>query len=83
MVVLDHPDVLLLPLEYIGKDGGKPFVELPPAKVGAVAERRYVVIGASSGSMAEIVSGVAKGTAVQKPQYVGPKRKGFMDGGGD
>jgi len=83
MVVLNHPHVLLLPLEYIGKDGNKSFVEIPPKKPGGVADRKYIKVGASSGSLVEILSGVTKGTAVQKPQYKGPPRKGAMQVGDD
>ena len=83
MTVLSHPKVLLLPLEYVGKDGGKSFVEIPPSNPKAIAERRYITIGASSGSNVEILSGVTEGTKVQKPEYKGPKRKGAMQFGGD
>jgi len=83
MEVLRHSNVLLLPLEYVGKDGKRSFVEIPPAKLGGIAERKYVEIGASSGSQVEIVSGITKGTKVQKPQYKGPARKGAMQFGND
>ncbi len=83
MQVLNHPKVLLLPLEYVGKEGGKSFVEIPSHKPGVNAARQYVVIGASSGSQVEILSGVADGTLVQKPQYKGPPRKGAMQMGND
>jgi len=85
MEVLNHPNVLLLPLEYVGKEGKKSFVEIPPKKPGpgVVADRQYIVVGASSGSLVEIVSGVTKGTTVQKPLYKGPARKGAMQFGND
>ena len=83
MEVLNHQNVLLLPLEYVGKDGKRSFVEIPPAKPGGVAERKYIEVGQSSGSLVEILSGVTKGTVVQKPQYKGPARKGAMQFGND
>ncbi len=83
MTVFSHPKVLLLPLEYIGKDGKKSFVEIPSKDPKVPAERKYIVIGASSGSNVEILSGVAEGTKVQKPQYKGPARKGAMQFGND
>ncbi len=83
MKVLHHEKVLILPLEYVGKDGGKSFVEIPTKDPKGVAERKYIVIGASSGSNVEILSGISAGTSVQKPQYKGPKRKGAMQFGND
>jgi len=83
MRVLNHPDVLLLPLEYVGKDGKKPFVEIPSKKPGGVAERKYIETGAASGSQVEILKGITVGTVVQKPQYKGPARKGAMQFGND
>ncbi len=83
MEVLNHPNVLLLPLEYVGKDGKKSFVEIPSKKPGGIGERKYIEIGQSSGSQVEILSGVTKGMLVQKPQYKGPARKGAMQFGND
>jgi len=83
MEVIRHPNVLLLPLEYVGKDGRKSFVEVPSKKPGGIADRKYIELGASSGSQVEIVSGVTKGLMVQKPQYKGPARKGAMQFGDD
>ena len=83
MQVLNHPHVMLLPLEYVGKDGKRSFVEIPPVKLGGVAERKYIEVGPSSGSQVEIISGVTPGTKVQKPQYKGPARKGAMQFGND
>ena len=83
MEVLNHRNVLLLPLEYVGKDGKKSFVEIPSKNPKENAERKYIEVGPSSGSSVEILSGVTEGTTVQKPQYKGPKRKGAMEFGND
>ncbi len=83
MNVLKRTNVLLLPLEYVGKDGKKQFVEIPTKKEGGTPERVYIQTGAHSGSEVEILSGVKKGTTVQKPTYKGPKRKGAMEFGSD
>lgn len=83
MDVINHPNVLLLPLEYVGKEDRKTFVELPPKALGGAATRKYVQVGAASGSEVEILSGVGKDVLVQKPQYKGPARKGAMQFGND
>lgn len=83
MKVIDHPQVLLLPLEFVGKDGDRSFVQIPSQKPGGQAGRKYVTIGAASGSEVEILTGVQNGTVVQKPTYAGPKRKGAMQFGND
>lgn len=83
MQVINHPNVLQLPLEYVGREGKRSFVEIPTSKPGGIAERKYIEVGASSGSMVEILSGVTKGVKVQKPQYKGPARKGAMQFGDD
>lgn len=79
--VLRHDKVLTLPLEYVGKDEKGSFIELEPAKAGAKAERKYVKVGASSGAVIEIVSGVAEGVKVVKPTFSGPERQGMMQVG--
>lgn len=68
--------VLVLPLDFIGRDGERRYVE----KVGAGGKttRATVKIGATSGAKAEIVSGVKVGDRVRKPKFTGPSRKGMM-----
>jgi len=83
MTVLNHPKVLILPLEYVGREGSKSFVEIPTLDPKKVAERKYITVGASSGSNVEILSGITEGTKVQKPEYKGPQRKGAMQFGND
>ena len=83
MIVQQSMKALLLPLEYVGKDGKRSFVEIPPKDLKGIAERKYIETGISSGSQVEILSGVSEGVKVQKPQYKGPARKGAMQFGND
>lgn len=81
---LHHENVLILPLEFIGREGEKTFATFPAAKPEGVGEQRDIKIGASSGSMVEIVSGLKENEVVARPKFNGPKRKGVMQmGGGD
>jgi len=87
MEVVSRKNVLLIPVEYMGKDGEKSFVDIAPALVAgkvdpkAEPKKEYVVRGAATGSDVEILSGVAEGTNLVKPVYTGPKRKGAMEFG--
>ncbi|MDR3689037.1 MAG: HlyD family efflux transporter periplasmic adaptor subunit [Fimbriimonas sp.] len=83
MEVVNHHDVVTLPLEYVGKDGKKSFVEIPSKDPKTPAKRQYIVVGPSSGSAVEVLSGVGVGTSIQKPKYQGPARKGAMQFGND
>jgi HlyD family secretion protein len=78
--VLRRDGVLQLPAEYVFREGGESYVELPSAK-GEKGTRRKVVIGASSGSRIEIVSDLSEGEAVQRPEFRGPPRQGMMSAG--
>lgn len=79
--VINKKGVLRLPVEFIGKDAEGQFVMLAPEAQGAKSVRKKVTVGATSGSMIEIVSGLVSGQVVAKPEYKGPDRKGFMEGG--
>ncbi len=84
MNVVDRNGVLQLPAEFVGQDGDQRYVEIPldkDAKPGAVPERKNIVVGATTGSIIEVLSGVSEGTVVQRPQFTGPPRKGVMGGG--
>lgn len=91
MNVINHKNVLLIPVEYVGRDGEQSFVsEEPPTKADgkvdpkAVSKKINIVRGAASGSEVEVVSGVSEGTKLVKPVYTGPERKGAMSfGSGD
>lgn len=81
--VLSHKNVLTLPIEYVTREGKKAYVDLPSATKGGKPEHREVTVGAETGATIEIVSGLKEGDKVQKPNYNGPPRKGFMQAGPD
>ena len=84
--VIRRDHVLTLPVEYVVHQGRKAYVELPPANPkakNAQPERREIVLGAETGALVEILSGLREGETVQKPKYTGPERKGFMQAGPD
>jgi HlyD family secretion protein len=83
--VIRKENVLLLPLEYVGKKEGKHFVALPTKGNDPKAKplTRDISVGAASGSQIEVLSGVAEGDEVQKPAFDGPERKGMMSFGKD
>jgi hypothetical protein len=54
------------------------------AKHKVPAKRVEVKTGLETGTMVEIVSGLAEGQKVERPAFNGPARQGFMQmGGGD
>ncbi|MBS1716774.1 MAG: efflux RND transporter periplasmic adaptor subunit [Armatimonadetes bacterium] len=84
--VLKKDNVLVLPVEYVGTDekGSYVLVHQQPGKdkKKVPGVRTNVKIGAKSGAFVEIVSGVNEGVEVDKPEYTGPSRSGFMQAGG-
>lgn len=76
--VVHKPNVLLLPLEYVGKKDGKSFVMLAPSTPTGQPVRRDVVTGAASGAQIEIISGLQEGDQVVRPPFDGPSRQGMM-----
>ena len=87
LITTSREKVLSLPLEYVGRDGEKRFVEFPipkDAKPGTKPERKDVKIGIQTGSKVEIIEGVKEGDKVIKPTFNGPARQGAMSfGNGD
>ena len=81
--VLRRDKVLLLPIEFVGKDKEGRFVMLAPATPTAKPVRKVIRAGASSGAMVEIIEGVKEGDKVVRPAYTGPPRAGFMQFGPD
>ncbi len=81
MVVSSKPDVLRLPIDYVGQDKDQRFAMV----VGAdgKAKRVPVTVGETSGAFIEILSGLKEGDRVKKPEFTGPKRKGVMQFGPD
>ncbi len=78
LVLQDHPDVLVLPAQYVKYDEeGKAYVEvLPKPDDQAVRERRDVELGFSDGLRYEIKSGVKEDETVilERPIKEEPRR---------
>jgi HlyD family secretion protein len=87
LVTTAKEKVLSLPLEYVGRDGEKRFVEFPlpkDSKPGTKPERKDIKVGIQTGSKIEILDGVKEGDKVIKPTFNGPARQGAMSfGNGD
>lgn len=86
LAVAERKNVLTLPIEYIVKEDSKRFVEIPskqPLKPDEKRERKEIKTGLENGSVVEITSGVTEGEKFYRPEFNGPKRKGFIQTGGD
>lgn len=85
MKVLEKKDVVVLPLEYLGKDDKGEFVMIAPEgkDPNAKATRKDIVVGTRTATQVEVVSGVEVGAKLVKPDFNGPTRKGFMQAGPD
>lgn len=81
--VQSRKNVLQLPLEYVGKDKDGRFVMLAPKSKEDKPKRVSVRVGISSAALVEIVEGLKEGDKVQRPEYKGPPRAGFMQMGDD
>jgi HlyD family secretion protein len=79
--VIHRSQTLLLPIEFVSKEPGGAFVDV--VVKGAAPARRQIVVGAESGSMIEVLSGLKEGDVVQLPAFKGPARKGAMQFGND
>ena len=65
IVLEDHPDVVIVPAQYVKFDAGKAFVEVAKNPEDTkVREKREVELGFSDGLRYEIKSGVAEGETV-------------------
>lgn len=86
MRAIDLSDALQLPLDFVGLDEKGRFVEVPTGekdKMGKPLTKRVpVTIGASNGTVVQILSGVKDGDTVRRPAYKGPSRKGMIQIGG-
>lgn len=81
--VVSRKNVLQLPLEYVGKDAAGRFVMLAAASTDGKPTRKEVRVGISSAALIEILDGVKEGDKVERPEFKGPPRAGFMQMGGD
>lgn len=87
MDVLRRDNVLTLPIDFVGKKkDGKRYVDVVVGKDKNGAkktEERSVDVGAESGALIEIKSGLKDGDEIKRPNFTGPERKGaFMSGEG-
>ena len=78
--VLHHPNVVLVPSQFLGSDKDGSFVMIAPSTPKGTATKQVVKIGTDNGSMTEVVSGLSSGQQLVKPTYGGPPRKGAMSG---
>ncbi len=83
LILSESKNTLVLPVEFVTKENGKAYIEFPPATALTEPKRKEVQVGLVSGSQIEIKSGVKEGDTVHLPPFNGPKRKGFMEAGGD
>lgn len=80
MKAIEHLNVLTAPTEFVGEDEEGSYVMLKSKKSDKKGKKTRVVVGESTGSKVEIISGVEKGAYLAKPEFTGPKRQGFMGG---
>ena len=81
---LHLPNVLRVPVEYLGQNGQEYYVMvLPEGNLKATPVKTVVKVGPTAGAYAEIKSGVKVGDVLTRPDYTGPKRKGMFSGGPD
>lgn len=77
VVTTKMKNVLVVPTEYVGTDDTRRFVLVPNKAKPKEPTKTYVQIGAESNTKTQILSGVAEGTEIVKPEYTGPKRRGM------
>lgn len=83
IVPMKRENIIIVPVEYVGKDDKGSFVVLAPATKTAQGQTVRVTVGAATGANVEILSGISVGAKLTKPVYKGPPRKGMMQGGPD
>ena len=89
ILVLEEPDVLLVPLKLVKHRHGKSIVLAPPAEAGGSPEGIEVVVGADDGTQVKIVSGVTEGQLLMIPdettksRWAGRGARGGGEGGGN
>jgi HlyD family secretion protein len=84
--VVNKPNVLRIPVAYLGRDNDGAYVMIAPESKtpGAKPTRRPVSVGVSTGAYVEVISGVKEGERLAKPPFNGPARQSMVEvGGGD
>lgn len=79
-------NVVFLPIEYVEKKDDKYYAakgNFDPKTKKTTKERIELKVGLVASSRIEVLSGVKKGDKIVKPDFSGPKRKGFMQMGSD
>lgn len=87
---VDKPNVIRIPLVFLGQDDKGSFVELALSEAElkkdpkAKGKRVDITTGIRGGTEVEVLTGLSGGEKLKKPAYKGPDRKGMMSGpGGD
>jgi len=81
METLRRNRVLTLPIEFVRQEGEQWFVELLPADGKGSPRKTKVQVGAFTGSLVEVVSGVPEGAKVMRPKFTGPQRRTMIQMG--
>ena len=81
--IQSRSDVVVVPLEFVTKDGKDYYVDFAPATPTDKPVHKQVTVGLVTGSKIEVLEGVKVGDKLAKPEFTGPKRKGFMQMGPD
>lgn len=76
MVAQSRLNVLVVPIDFFVKEGRDRFVMVAAAKKGEKAVKTKVTTGLESSALVEVVSGVAEGTKLERPDFKGPERRG-------
>ncbi len=81
VTTLERKNVVVCPIEYVGKDDKGRFVMLAAKDAKGKPVRKDVTVGAESGAQLEVLSGLKGGESLVKPDYKGPERLGAFSGG--
>lgn len=77
MAVSSKKNVLVIPIDYLVKEGADRYILTPAAKKGDKPNRVKVTVGLETGSQVEILSGANEGQEIVRPEFTGPNRRGM------
>lgn len=85
VIVANKDNALALPIDFVGKDDKGRFVMIAQgdAKKKVPPKRLEVKTGLETGTMIEVLGGVEANQKVERPDFNGPARQGFMGMGSD